>query len=80
MSAKCKGETVDDMSFQQNPLLNHAHFRKIKDLNEGTFGFVQLATDTRTGQQAIFPFFFLMYRKFFLDGPMRQACVQSKGI
>ena len=44
-------EGVDDMSFQQNPLLNHVHFKKIKDLNEGTFGFVQLATDTRNGQQ-----------------------------
>lgn len=49
-SSSCK-EPVDDMSFQQNPLLNHVHFRKIKDLNEGTFGFVQLATDTRNNQQ-----------------------------
>lgn len=38
------------MSYQQNPLLNHPHFRKIKDLNEGTFGFVQLATDTRKNE------------------------------
>ena len=38
---------VDDMSYQQDPLLNHPHFKKIKDLNEGTFGFVQLAKDIR---------------------------------
>ena len=38
---------ADDMSYQQDPLLNHPHFKKIKDLNEGTFGFVQLARDTR---------------------------------
>lgn len=41
---------ADDMSYQQNPLLNHPHFKKIKDLNEGTFGFVQLATDTRKNE------------------------------
>lgn len=35
------------MSYQQDPLLNHPHFKKMKDLNEGTFGFVQLAKDTR---------------------------------
>ncbi len=40
-------EQADDMSYQQDPLLNHPHFKKIKDLNEGTFGFVQLAKDTR---------------------------------
>lgn len=40
-------EQADDMSYQQDPLLNHPHFKKVKDLNEGTFGFVQLANDTR---------------------------------
>ena len=41
------------MSYQQNPLLNHPHFKKLKDLNEGTFGFVQLATDTRKSEQVV---------------------------
>ena len=44
---------ADDMSYQQNPLLNHPHFKKLKDLNEGTFGFVQLATDTRKNEQVV---------------------------
>lgn len=43
---------ADDMSYQQDPLLNHPHFKKIKDLNEGTFGFVQLARDIRRDEPA----------------------------
>lgn len=46
---------ADDMSYQQDPLLNHPHFRKIKDLNEGTFGFVQLAKDVRRNEPVSLP-------------------------
>ena len=35
----------------QEPLKGHTRFKKIKDLNEGTFGFVQLCIDMKTGEQ-----------------------------
>ncbi|DBA91767.1 TPA: hypothetical protein ACH3X1_003357 [Trebouxia sp. C0004] len=38
------------------PLLGHARYRKIRDLNRGTFGFVQLALDTQTGTQVAIKF------------------------
>jgi len=44
------------MSYQQDPLLNHPHFKKVKDLNEGTFGFVQLANDTRKDEPVAIKF------------------------
>ncbi|KAK9829253.1 hypothetical protein WJX72_004786 [[Myrmecia] bisecta] len=33
------------------PLLTHPRYQKIRDLNKGTFGFVQLAMDRETGEQ-----------------------------
>lgn len=32
------------------PLEGHARYEKIKDLNSGTFGFVQLAKEKATGE------------------------------
>ncbi|PNH07033.1 Serine/threonine-protein kinase SRK2C [Tetrabaena socialis] len=32
------------------PLVGHPRYEKIKDLNSGTFGFVQLARDKATGE------------------------------
>ena len=38
------------------PLEQHPRYRKIKDLNEGTFGFVQLALDLHNSQQVAIKF------------------------
>lgn len=38
------------------PLEQHARYRKVKDLNEGTFGFVQLALDLQTNSQVAIKF------------------------
>ena len=35
----------------EDPLYCHQRYRKIKDLNEGTFGTVLLALDVRSNQQ-----------------------------
>ena len=32
-------------------LAGHAHYRKLQDLNEGTFGVVMLAQDVRTNEE-----------------------------
>lgn len=33
------------------PLEGHPRYKKLEELNEGTFGFVQLALDTKTNTQ-----------------------------
>ena len=38
------------------PLQQHTRYRKVKDLNEGTFGFVQLALDLHTNSQVAIKF------------------------
>ena len=38
------------MSFHE-PLMEHTRFRKVKDINAGSFGFVQLAVDLEHGEQ-----------------------------
>jgi serine/threonine-protein kinase SRK2 len=37
--------------FLDDPLVGHPRYRRIKDLNEGTFGIVLLALDARTNEQ-----------------------------
>ena len=36
---------------QGEPLQGHYRYTKLKDLNKGTYGFVQLALDRLTGDQ-----------------------------
>ncbi|KAL4521907.1 hypothetical protein Ndes2437B_g07672 [Nannochloris sp. 'desiccata'] len=40
----------------EDPLENHPKYQKLKDLNSGTFGFVQLALDKTTGRQVAIKF------------------------
>lgn len=35
----------------QEPLAGHPRYRPLRDLNSGTFGFVQLALDTKTNEE-----------------------------
>lgn len=37
--------------YLEDPLVGHPRYRKVKDLNEGTFGIVLLAIDARTNEQ-----------------------------
>jgi serine/threonine-protein kinase SRK2 len=39
--------------YLEDPLFGHTRYRKIKDLNEGTFGIVLLALDVRTNEQVL---------------------------
>lgn len=39
--------------YLEDPLFSHTRYRKIKDLNEGTFGIVLLALDIRSNEQVI---------------------------
>ena len=39
--------------YLEDPLFGHTRYRKIKDLNEGTFGIVLLALDVRTNEQVV---------------------------
>lgn len=39
-----------------DPLEGHHRYRRVQALNSGTFGFVQLALDTHTGQQVAIKF------------------------
>ena len=39
------------VSEREDPVAGHPRYQKVKDLNEGTFGFVQLGFDKRTNAQ-----------------------------
>ena len=39
------------VSEREDPVAGHPRYQKIKDLNEGTFGFVQLGFDKKTNAQ-----------------------------
>ncbi len=41
--------------YLEDPLFSHTRYRKIKDLNEGTFGIVLLALDIRSNEQVMAP-------------------------
>lgn len=41
--------------YLEDPLFGHTRYRKIKDLNEGTFGIVLLALDIRSNEQVNAP-------------------------
>lgn len=43
-----EGSSAD---YLDNPLYGHSRYRKLKDLNEGTFGIVVLAVDIRSKEQ-----------------------------
>lgn len=43
-------------SYVVNPLEGHTRFRKLKDLNSGSFGFVCLALDTASGEEVAIKF------------------------
>ena len=40
----------------KNPLENNSKYEKIKDLNAGAFGFVQLAKEKETGERVAIKF------------------------
>jgi serine/threonine-protein kinase SRK2 len=43
-------------STRKDPLAGHPKYEKIKDLNAGTFGFVQLCLDKSTGEKCAIKF------------------------
>eukprot|EP00891_Asterochloris_glomerata_P000851 jgi/Astpho2/851/Aster-00699 len=44
------------VSEREDPVAGHPRYQKVKDLNEGTFGFVQLGFDKRTNAQVAIKF------------------------
>lgn len=47
--------------YLEDPLFGHTRYRKIKDLNEGTFGIVLLALDIRSNEQVNAPPYIFLY-------------------
>lgn len=48
---KRKTDMASAADYLEDPLYGHTRYRKIKDLNEGTFGIVLLALDIRSNEQ-----------------------------
>ena len=49
--------------------LQRSRYRKIKDINSGSYGFVQLCQDTRTNEQVAVKFIERGEKVSFIDSP-----------
>ena len=51
MPSLCTFADGSSADYLDDPLYGHSRYRKLKDLNEGTFGIVLLAMDVRSKEQ-----------------------------